>query len=104
MVGISLLLASLCLLSPLRCAYPDLTAREDSPKGGKKIVLPPRTNDTGLKQIPGGLLLAFNIETLTTELHNLDSAHPFRAPGPNDQRGPCRRSSFLSPSLFLNEI
>ncbi|KZT41007.1 Cloroperoxidase [Sistotremastrum suecicum HHB10207 ss-3] len=37
---------------------------------GHKIVLPRLPVDTGLKKIP-------------------DAAHPFKAPGPTDQRGPC---------------
>ncbi|KAJ7176092.1 Chloroperoxidase [Mycena crocata] len=38
---------------------------------GVLMVLPPQRTDTGLKRIP-------------------DADHPFIAPGPNDQRGPCR--------------
>ncbi|KAF7296004.1 Zn(2)-C6 fungal-type domain-containing protein [Mycena kentingensis (nom. inval.)] len=37
---------------------------------GTRIALPPRPTETGTKQIP-------------------DAAHPFQAPGPKDQRGPC---------------
>ena len=93
MVGISTVLVSLSLIAPFSYAYPDLAARDDSsPQGGMKIVLPPRSNDTGLKQIPGRLPVDFVVKTILTRLRNIDSAHPFRAPGPNDQRGPCRGS------------
>ena len=93
MVGISTVLVSLSLIAPFSYAYPDLAARDDSsPQGGMKIVLPPRSNDTGLKQIPGRFLIGFAVSPILKGLCNTDSAHPFRAPGPNDQRGPCRGS------------
>jgi hypothetical protein len=41
------------------------------------MVLPPQATETGLKQIP-------------------DAAHPFIAPGPNDQRGPCPAMNTLA--------
>ena len=95
MVGLSIVLASLCLLSSFACAYPDLATRDDSSQGGKKIVLPTRTNDTGLKQIPGKLFVEFDANALLIGFRNADAAHPFRAPGPNDQRGPCRKSLYI---------
>ncbi|KAJ7020714.1 Chloroperoxidase [Mycena alexandri] len=44
---------------------------------GVLMVLPPRQTDTGSKKIP-------------------DPAHPFIAPGPNDQRGPCPAMNTLA--------
>ncbi|KZS95228.1 Cloroperoxidase [Sistotremastrum niveocremeum HHB9708] len=41
-----------------------------SSAGGVIITLPPRSTDVGIKKVP-------------------DAAHPYIAPGPNDQRGPC---------------
>jgi len=41
------------------------------------MVLPPQATETGLKQIP-------------------DEAHPFIAPGPEDQRGPCPAMNTLA--------
>lgn len=56
-------------ISQLTSAFPNIHPRADA--GGVVIVPPPNlSNQTGLKQIP-------------------DAAHPFRAPGPGDQRGPC---------------
>ncbi|KAJ7350625.1 hypothetical protein DFH08DRAFT_861950 [Mycena albidolilacea] len=50
---------------------PSPTTEVQDGQTGTLIVLPPQATETGLKQIP-------------------DAAHPFIAPGPNDQRGPCR--------------
>jgi len=59
----------LLAISQSALAFPELHPRASS--GGVMIVPPPNlSNQTGLKQIP-------------------DADHPFRAPGPNDQRGPC---------------
>ncbi|KAJ7038790.1 Chloroperoxidase [Mycena alexandri] len=44
---------------------------------GTLMVLPPRQTDTGTKPIP-------------------DPAHPYIAPGPNDQRGPCPAMNTLA--------
>ncbi|KAJ6574393.1 Chloroperoxidase [Mycena capillaripes] len=44
---------------------------------GTLMVLPPQATETGLKQIP-------------------DDAHPFIAPGPDDQRGPCPAMNTLA--------
>ncbi|KAJ7650727.1 Chloroperoxidase [Roridomyces roridus] len=49
---------------------------------GTVMVLPPQATETGLKQIP-------------------DAAHPFIAPGPNDQRGPCPAMNTLSNHGYL---
>jgi len=51
-------------------------------KPGKVIVPPPRPTDTGIKQIP-------------------DKAHPFKAPGPNDLRGPCPGLNTLANHGYL---
>ncbi|KAJ7876110.1 Chloroperoxidase [Mycena olivaceomarginata] len=49
---------------------PSPTTEFQDGQTGTLIVLPPQATETGLKQIP-------------------DAAHPFIAPGPNDQRGPA---------------
>ncbi|KAJ6539633.1 Chloroperoxidase [Mycena capillaripes] len=73
--------AGLMLLLPVV-----LSAPRDSPspttevqdgQTGTLMVLPPQPTETGLKQIP-------------------DAAHPFIAPGPSDQRGPCPAMNTLA--------
>ncbi|KAJ7728879.1 Chloroperoxidase [Mycena metata] len=55
-----------------------LTVREvQDGQTGVLMVLPPRQTDTGSKPIP-------------------DPAHPYIAPGPNDQRGPCPAMNTLA--------
>ncbi|KAF7332444.1 Cloroperoxidase [Mycena kentingensis (nom. inval.)] len=51
-------------------AVAQLTPDIQDGQTGVVMSLPPQPTETGLKQIP-------------------DAAHPFIAPGPNDQRGPC---------------
>ncbi|KAJ7655394.1 Chloroperoxidase [Mycena rosella] len=51
-------------------ADPSPTTEVQDGQTGTLIVLPPQATETGLKQIP-------------------DAAHPFVAPGPDDQRGPA---------------
>ncbi|KAJ7188772.1 Chloroperoxidase [Mycena filopes] len=81
-------LATLFLLIPAVLSFPrnPVFDRRDSPspttevqdgQTGTLIVLPPQATETGLKQIP-------------------DAAHPFIAPGPNDQRGPCPAMNTLA--------
>ncbi|KAJ6534307.1 Chloroperoxidase [Mycena capillaripes] len=50
---------------------------------GTLMVLPPRQTDTGTKQIP-------------------DADHPFIAPGPNDQRGPCPAMNTLANHGYIS--
>ncbi|KAJ7171393.1 Chloroperoxidase [Mycena filopes] len=50
---------------------------------GTLMVLPPRQTDTGTKRIP-------------------DPAHPFIAPGPNDQRGPCPAMNTLANHGYIS--
>ena len=58
---------------------------------GVIIVPPPNlSNQTGLKQIPGDCVSLSFLSNLIPI--RIDDAHPFRAPGPGDQRGPCRKS------------
>ncbi|KAJ7127271.1 Chloroperoxidase [Mycena crocata] len=47
------------------------------------MVLPPRQNDTGIKRIP-------------------DADHPFIAPGPSDQRGPCPAMNTLANHGYIS--
>jgi len=62
-------------------ALPGLHPRASS--GGVVIVPPPNlSNQTGLKQIP-------------------DADHPYQAPGPNDQRGPCPALNTLANHGYL---
>jgi len=56
---------------------PSTTTEVQDGQTGTLIVLPPQATETGLKQIP-------------------DAAHPFIAPGPNDQRGPCPAMNTLA--------
>ncbi|KAJ7169181.1 Chloroperoxidase [Mycena crocata] len=56
---------------------PSPTTEIQDGQTGTLIVLPPQATETGLKQIP-------------------DAAHPFIAPGPNDQRGPCPAMNTLA--------
>ncbi|KAF8146848.1 Chloroperoxidase [Mycena galopus ATCC 62051] len=53
---------------------PSPTTEVQDGQTGTLMVLPPQATETGLKQIPGNAP---------------DAAHPFIAPGPNDQRGPA---------------
>ncbi|KAJ7935207.1 Chloroperoxidase [Mycena leptocephala] len=57
------------LLPTVLCATSPTIEVQDG-QTGTLIVVPPQATETGLKRIP-------------------DAAHPFIAPGPNDQRGPC---------------
>ncbi|KAJ7114656.1 Chloroperoxidase [Mycena crocata] len=50
---------------------------------GVLMVLPPRQTDTGLKRVP-------------------DADHPFIAPGPNDQRGPCPAMNTLANHGYIS--
>ncbi|KAJ7815040.1 Chloroperoxidase [Mycena olivaceomarginata] len=56
---------------------PSPTTEVQDGQTGTRIILPPQATETGLKQIP-------------------DAAHPFIAPGPNDQRGPCPAMNTLA--------
>ncbi|KAJ7496831.1 Chloroperoxidase [Mycena latifolia] len=56
---------------------PSTTTEVQDGQTGTLIVLPPQATETGLKQIP-------------------DAAHPFIAPGPDDQRGPCPAMNTLA--------
>ncbi|KAJ6589960.1 Chloroperoxidase [Mycena vulgaris] len=58
-------------------ADPSPTTEVQDGQTGTLILLPPQATETGLKQIP-------------------DAAHPFIAPGPNDQRGPCPAMNTLA--------
>ncbi|KAJ6592697.1 hypothetical protein B0H19DRAFT_1088351 [Mycena capillaripes] len=59
------------------------------------MVLPPQPTETGLKQIPGKFYPGAT--TFMSQFRYLpDAAHPFIAPGPNDQRG---RKSLNSSSM-----
>ncbi|KAJ6589959.1 Chloroperoxidase [Mycena vulgaris] len=69
-------------LSPVAAALdirddPSPTTEIQDGQTGTLIVLPPQATETGLKQIP-------------------DPAHPFIAPGPDDQRGPCPAMNTLA--------
>ncbi|KAJ7747761.1 Chloroperoxidase [Mycena metata] len=81
-------LATLVLLVPAVFSFPrnPILGRRDDPtpttevqdgQTGTLIVLPPQATETGLKQIP-------------------DAGHPFIAPGPDDQRGPCPAMNTLA--------
>jgi hypothetical protein len=54
------------------------------------IFLPPRPEFNGTKLIPGTSLRLCHHEELIDGA-STDAAHPFIAPGPGDQRGPCRK-------------
>ncbi|KAJ7496829.1 Chloroperoxidase [Mycena latifolia] len=56
---------------------PTPTTEVQDGQTGTLMVLPPQATETGLKQIP-------------------DAAHPFIAPGPDDQRGPCPAMNTLA--------
>ncbi|KZT31907.1 Cloroperoxidase [Sistotremastrum suecicum HHB10207 ss-3] len=70
--------AFLCISNAV--AFP--AASTPSAQKGVVIVVPPVSNDTGIKMIP-------------------DNAHPFQAPGPNDQRGPCPGLNTLANHGYL---
>ncbi|KAJ7713379.1 Chloroperoxidase [Mycena metata] len=57
--------------------YAIVSAEVQDGQTGVVIMLPPQPTDTGLKQIP-------------------DADHPFIAPGPDDQRGPCPAMNTLA--------
>ncbi|KAJ7935205.1 Chloroperoxidase [Mycena leptocephala] len=61
---------ALFLLLPTVLSSPSPTTEVQDGQTGTLIVVPPQATETGLKRIP-------------------DHAHPFIAPGPNDQRGPA---------------
>ncbi|KAF8900069.1 Chloroperoxidase [Mucidula mucida] len=63
----------------LNAARDDPTSTTEVQDGqtGTLIVFPPQATETGLKKIP-------------------DADHPFMAPGPNDQRGPCPAMNTLA--------
>ncbi|KZT33639.1 Cloroperoxidase [Sistotremastrum suecicum HHB10207 ss-3] len=63
-------------------AFPSASAPPGSAQKGVLIVVPPVSNDTGIKMVP-------------------DNAHPFQAPGPNDQRGPCPGLNTLANHGYL---
>jgi len=75
----------LLLLAPVLAApknpnirdSPSSTTEVQDGQTGTLIVLPAQATETGLKQIP-------------------DAAHPFIAPGPDDQRGPCPAMNTLA--------
>ncbi|KZT33632.1 Cloroperoxidase [Sistotremastrum suecicum HHB10207 ss-3] len=75
-----MLLHSLSLLCSLTTTTPPQAPADAS--GGVIIVIPPVSNDTGIKQIP-------------------DAAHPWVAPGPDDQRGPCPGLNTLANHGYL---
>ncbi|KAJ7446751.1 hypothetical protein FB451DRAFT_1291392 [Mycena latifolia] len=56
---------------------PSPTTEVQDGQTGTLIIMPPQATETGLKQIP-------------------DAAHPFIAPGPDDQRGPCPAMNTLA--------
>ncbi|KZT33644.1 Cloroperoxidase [Sistotremastrum suecicum HHB10207 ss-3] len=66
------------ITSSLVCP-PNPTVLQDD---GVIIILPPRSNDTGLKKVP-------------------DAAHPYMPPGPTDQRGPCPALNTLANHGYL---
>jgi len=72
--AILLLLLPAVLSAP---SSPSPTTEVQDGQTGTLIVLPPQATETALKQIP-------------------DAAHPFIAPGPNDQRGPCPAMNTLA--------
>ncbi|KZT41045.1 Cloroperoxidase [Sistotremastrum suecicum HHB10207 ss-3] len=69
-------------ISPLLWALSTLTTPAAADSGGVIIVVPPVSTDTGIKQIP-------------------DAAHPYVAPGPGDQRGPCPGLNTLANHGYL---
>ncbi|KAJ7731075.1 Chloroperoxidase [Mycena metata] len=62
--------------------YAIVSAEVQDGQTGVVIMLPPQPTDTGLKQIP-------------------DADHPFIAPGPNDQRGPCPAMNTLANHAYI---
>ncbi|KZS95132.1 Cloroperoxidase [Sistotremastrum niveocremeum HHB9708] len=68
----SLVFLASSLFVPVALAFPTHVARSEVQDGqtGVKIKLPAPATDTSIKPIP-------------------DADHPFKAPGPNDLRGPC---------------
>ncbi|KAJ7282211.1 Chloroperoxidase [Mycena rebaudengoi] len=84
--------ALLCLLVPALFSSGNawLNIRADAPtteiqdgQTGTLMVLPPLQTDTGTKRIP-------------------DADHPFIAPGPNDQRGPCPAMNILANHGYIS--
>ncbi|KAJ7647750.1 Chloroperoxidase [Roridomyces roridus] len=70
------------LLPAVLCGPATPTTEVQHGQTGTLIVLPPQATETGLKQIP-------------------DAAHPFIAPGPDDQRGPCPAMNTLANHGFI---
>ncbi|KAF7300837.1 Cloroperoxidase [Mycena kentingensis (nom. inval.)] len=66
----------ICLALPSLLALAAATDIQDG-QTGVPMSLPPQPTDTSLKRIP-------------------DAAHPFKAPGPDDQRGPCPAMNTLA--------
>ncbi|KAJ7496830.1 Chloroperoxidase [Mycena latifolia] len=94
------LLLPVILSSPWVAAFhirddPTPTTEVQDGQTGTLIVLPPQATETGLKQIPGKWYMCSEHRELTAQLY-LDAAHPFIAPGPDDQRGPCPAMNTLA--------
>ncbi|KAJ7217427.1 Chloroperoxidase [Mycena rebaudengoi] len=73
---------SVALLSPNIRADASTTEIQDG-QTGTLMVLPPLQTDIGTKRIP-------------------DADHPFIAPGPNDQRGPCPAMNILANHGYIS--
>ncbi|KAJ6497535.1 hypothetical protein C8R45DRAFT_130331 [Mycena sanguinolenta] len=81
----------LLLLAPVLAApknpnirdSPSPTTEVQDGQTGTLMVLPAQATETGLKQIP-------------------DAAHPFIAPGPDDQRGPCPAMNTLANHGYIS--
>ncbi|KAJ7772047.1 Chloroperoxidase [Mycena maculata] len=74
------------LLLPVALCSPNAPSPTTEVQGGQTgtlIVLPTQATETGLKQIP-------------------DADHPFIAPGPNDQRGPCPAMNTLANHGYIS--
>ncbi|KAF7333727.1 Cloroperoxidase [Mycena venus] len=69
--------------SPATAAPPSVTTEVQDGQTGTLMALPAQITDAGLKQIP-------------------DADHPFIAPGPDDQRGPCPAMNVLANHGYIS--
>ena len=61
-------------------------------EGGKSIKLPEPVKPNGLHIVPGTEdRFVYSFHASTDDPH-ADTEHPYIAPGPGDERGPCRMS------------
>ena len=78
----------LYLTVPAAFAFPGMSIRQNTNEKGVQITLPAQQNN-GLKLIPGMFYSTWEIAPNLNIIADAD--HPYMAPGPTDQRGPCRK-------------